>query len=274
VSRKSGAEMMIKTAEKMPERNGILPFFTLFKREIFRFWSVGVQTLVAPVITAALYLFVFGVGLGGKVDLFDGEIQFIQFVIPGLILMGVINNSFANSSSSLFMARYLGYIVDYLVMPLSSSQFILAFTLAAMIRGLAVGVVVWLVSLFFSPMAWGDPFVAISMAVIASVLFAQFGILAAIYSENFDHLSVFTNFVLMPMIFLGGVFYPISRLPGFWSEVSRLNPIFYLVDGFRYGTMGFHENPISINFAVAGSITVILGVWATVLIKKGYKIKT
>jgi len=179
--------------------NSWLPFYTLLRKEIRRFLRVASQTLVTPVITASLYLFIFGATLGERISVLEG-FSYAQFVIPGLILMGIINNSFSNVASSLFMSRYLGSIVDLLVTPVSPTQFIMAYTLAAMLRGLAVGLVVWLISCLFATLPWAHPFAAITMACLASFLFAQFGIIAAgnELKAMFSHLSAYLG---SPVIF-------------------------------------------------------------------------
>ena len=249
-----------------------LPFFTLLRKEILRFWRVGIQTLLTPILTASLYLFVFGATLGERLSVMEG-FSYAQFVIPGLILMGVINNSFANTSSSLFISRYLGNIVDLLVTPITPRQFILAYTLAAMLRGLAVGVAVWLISLGFAHLPWVHPLLAIGMAVLASFLFAQFGLIAAIYSNSFDALSMYNNFVILPLIYLGGIFYPISILPPFWEKLSRGNPLFYLLDGFRHAILGTGDTPLYVAFGIASTLALGLFLWSAWLIASGYKLK-
>ncbi len=249
-----------------------LPFYTLLQKEIRRFLRVASQTLVTPVITASLYLFIFGATLGERISVLDG-FSYAQFVIPGLILMGVINNSFANVASSLFMSRYLGSIVDLLVTPVTPTQFIMAYTLAAMLRGLAVGFVVWLISCLFASLPWAHPFAALVMACLASFLFAQFGIIAAIYAENFDSLSMYTNFVILPLIYLGGVFYPISILPPLWAKLSHLNPLFYLIDGFRYALLGVGDLPFTVSFSVVTVMAVILFLWAASLISRSHRLR-
>ncbi len=250
----------------------LLPFFTLLRREVHRFLKVSVQTLLTPIITASLYLFVFGATLGERLSVVEG-FSYAQFVIPGLILMGVINNSFANSSSSLFMARYLGNIVDLLVTPLSPAQLIFAYTVASMIRGLLVGTAVLLVSLFFAPLPWSQALLALMMAGLASFIFAQFGLIAAIYSNNFDALSMFSNFIILPLIYLGGVFYPVSILPSPWEQLSRLNPLFYLIDGFRHALLGVGDTSLLFAFTVAASFALGLFCWASWLIGRGYKLR-
>lgn len=250
-----------------------LPFFTLLQKEVRRFCRVASQTLLTPIITASLYLFVFGATLGERIAVLPG-FTYAQFVVPGLILMGIINNAFANTSSSLFMSRYLGNIVDLLVTPVTPSQFILAYTFAAMLRGLLVGVAVWLISLYFADLPWSDPLAALGMAALASFLFAQFGLIAAIYASNFDTLSMFSNFLLLPLIYLGGVFYPISILPPAWAVLSHLNPLFYLIDGFRHSILGVGDISLSTSFSVGGMLSILLFGWASLLITKGYRLRS
>lgn len=250
-----------------------LPFFTLLQKEVRRFWRVASQTVITPIITASLYLFVFGATLGHRISILPG-FSYAQFVIPGLILMGVINNSFANTSSSLFMSRYLGNIVDLLVTPVSPAQFILAYTLAAMLRGMLVGVTVWVISTFFAHLPWLHPMAAVAMAALASFLFAQFGLVAAIYANNFDALSMFSNFIILPLIYLGGVFYPISILPPLWAGISKLNPLFYLIDGFRHAILGVGDTSFLTAFGAAGLMALALFVWAATLIGRGYRLRS
>ncbi len=253
--------------------NSWLPFLTLLKKEILRFWRVASQTLLTPIVTASLYLFVFGATLGQRLSVVEG-LSYAQFVIPGLIIMGVINNSFANTSSSLFVSRYLGGIVDLLVTPVSPPQFILAYTLAAMLRGLLVGTVVWLISLLFATLPWETPFMAVLMAMVASFTFAQFGLIAAIYAHNFDTLSMYNNFLILPLIYLGGVFYPISILPDPWGKLSYLNPLFYLIDGFRHAIIGVGDMTLVVAFGVSLGLGIALFVWASWLIGKGYRLRS
>ena len=250
-----------------------LPFATLLRKEILRFWRVASQTLLTPIITASLYLCVFGATLGERLSVLEG-FSYAQFVIPGLILMGVINNSFANTSSSLFMSRYLGGIVDLLVTPVTPPQFILAYTLAAMLRGCLVGTVVWTISTLFAELPWHAPLFGILMAMLASFLFAQFGLIAAIFAHNFDTLSMYSNFLILPLIYLGGVFYPISILPQPWEKLSYLNPLFYLIDGFRHAILGVGDTSFLLAFGVSGTLALVLFCWAAWLIGKGYRLRS
>ena len=171
-------------------------------------------------------------------------------------------------------SRYLGNIVDLLVTPVTPSQFILAYTLAAMLRGLLVGVAVWLISLVFADLPWVYPFAALAMAALASFLFAQFGLIAAIYSNNFDDLSMYSNFLLLPLIYLGGVFYPISILPAVWVSLSHLNPLFYLIDGFRHAILGVGDLSLATAFGVGIMLASILFCWAALLIARGYRLRS
>lgn len=255
-----------------PRFRGWRPFTTLFQREIRRFLRVSIQTLVTPIITASLYLFVFGATLGERLSVIE-DYSYAQFVIPGLILMGVINNSFANSSSSLFMARYLGNIVDLLVTPLTPAQFIFAYTFASMVRGLLVGIAVLFVSVFFADLPWAHPVLAIAMVLLASFIFAQFGLIAAIYSNTFDALSMFNNFVILPLIYLGGVFYPISILSPFWESLSRFNPLLYLIDGFRHALLGVGDVSFLQAFGLSGLMALGLFLWASVLFASGGRLR-
>lgn len=248
------------------------PFLTVLKREILRFLSVATQTIITPIVTASLYLFIFGMNLGSHLSVMDG-VPYVQFVVPGLILMGVMNNSFANTSSSLFFYRFMNNIVELLTIPISPLRFALAFTMAAVLRGMIVGAVVWVISLFFTSLPWANPVGAITMLLLASFLFAQFGIIAAIYSATFDHLSMYTNFLILPLIYLGGMFYPISMLPDGWRQFSAFNPIYYLMDGFRQAVLGRGENPFSLDLGVTIAMAIALGAHATYLIWKSKKLR-
>jgi ABC-2 type transport system permease protein len=253
--------------------SALKPFRTLLKKEILRFLSVASQTLLAPVVSASLYLLIFGVSLGSRISVVPG-FTYLQFVVPGLILMGVINNSFANVSSSLFMSRYLGNIVELLVTPLTPGHYIAAYTLAAMLRGLLVGAVIWLVSCFFTGLPWASPLQAIGVLALASFVFAQFGILAAIFSKNFDTLSMYTNFLILPLIYLGGLFYPVSQLPSPWREFSHFNPIYFLIEGFRTAVLGSGSVPFGLVAAVVGGLGLTLFAGAWFVFSTGYRLRS
>ncbi len=249
-----------------------LPFYSLLKREVLRFTSIATQTVITPIVTASLYLFVFGVHLGGQLSILEG-FSYIQFVVPGLILMGVVTNAFANTSSSLFFYRYLGSVVELLVTPIGAFRFSLAFTLAAMLRGITVGVVIWLISMLFTDLPWANPVMSFMFIFLTSFLFAQFGLIAAILSNTFDALAMYTNFLIVPLIYLGGMFYPISMLPSAWQTISRFNPIFYMMDGFRQSVLGEGDIPIRLSLAIAAALALAAWVIASYMIWKGKRLR-
>jgi len=252
--------------------DSLLPFWTLLKKELLRFGAVFGQTIIAPVFSSVLFLFVFGMSLGQRISIIE-DYSYAQFVIPGLVLMGVINNSFANTSSSIFFSRYIGNIVDLLVTPITASQMILAYTIAAMARGLTVGLLVLFISSFFAEIPLVYPVHAVVILVLTSFLLSQLGIIAAIHSDSFEALAMYTNFLLLPLIYFGGMFYPISILPPFWQGVSKFNPLFYTIDGFRHSMLGQGDVPLVLSFGITGTIALTLFLWAAFLLKKGYKIR-
>ncbi len=247
-------------------------FLTLLKKEILRFLAAPAQTLFAPVITSALFLFIFGVNLGNRIAI-HAHYSYAQFVIPGLVLMGVINNAFANTSSSLFFSRYIGNIVDLLVTPISPAEMILAYTLAAILRGILVGIAVLLISLCFTSLPWAHPWLSLAMAVLTSFLLSQLGLIAAIYSETFEAISMYTNFLLLPLVYLGGMFYPISILPPFWGALSRFNPLFYTIEGFRHSILGAGDLPLAQAFAVTAACAAALFTWVVLVIGRWHRLQ-
>lgn len=256
----------------MSEFKPYLPFKTLLLKEIKRFLAVASQTLLGPVVSSSLYLLIFGMGIGSRLSIHP-EHSYAQFIIPGLVLMGVVNNAFANTSSSLFMSRYLGNIVDILVTPIRPSEFIAAYTLAAMFRGMLVGLVTYLVTIIFAPVPWANPLQAIGIALLASFVFAQFGILAAIFSSSFDTLSMFTNFLILPLIYLGGLFYPVADLPEPWRTLSQFNPLYYIIEGFRVAVLGHGSLSLTRVWVVTGTMGLVLFILAAAMVATGYKLR-
>jgi ABC-2 type transport system permease protein len=246
--------------------------WTLFKKEILRFWKVSFQTVAAPVITALLYLLIFSHVLASHVQVYEG-VTYTAFLIPGLMMMSLLQNAFANSSSSLIQAKVMGNIVFLLLTPLSYRQFFLAFLLAAIIRGLVVGASVWLVALFFVDLPVAQPLLILTFAVLGGGLLGTLGIIAGIWAEKFDQMAAFQNFIIMPLSFLSGVFYSIHSLPPFWQKVSHLNPFFYMIDGFRHGFFGQGDIAPEISLTVVGVSFLALS-WITLrLLKSGYKLR-
>ena len=246
--------------------------WTLFKKEILRFWKVSFQTVAAPVITALLYLLIFSHVLSSHVQVYEG-ISYTAFLIPGLMMMSLLQNAFANSSSSLIQSKVMGNIVFLLLTPLSYWEFFLAFLLAAIIRGLVVGASVWLVALFFIDLPVAQPLLILAFAILGGGLLGTLGIIAGIWSEKFDQMAAFQNFIIMPLSFLSGVFYSIHSLPPFWQKVSHLNPFFYMIDGFRHGFFGQGDIAPEISLTVVGVSFLALSWFTLRLLKSGYKLR-
>jgi ABC-2 type transport system permease protein len=247
-------------------------FYTLFYKEWLRFWKVKIQTIAAPVLTALLYLLVFAHTLRGRVDVYPG-VEYSAFLVPGLAMMSVLQNAFANSSSSLMQSKMTGNIVFVLLPPLSHREFFLAYLLAAMGRGLVVGAGVFLATIWFIDVPLAHPFWAIAYAVAGSGVMAALGVIAGIYSDKVDELSAFQNFIILPLTFLSGVFYSIHSLPPFWQALSHANPVFYMIDGFRYGFFGQADVSPWLSLSIVALCFVALS-WLTLrLIQTGYKLR-
>ncbi|MEM5344457.1 ABC transporter permease [Paraburkholderia azotifigens] len=247
-------------------------FRTLFYKELLRFWKVAFQTVLAPVITALLYLTIFGHALRDHVQVYPG-VLYTSFLVPGLVMMSVLQNAFANSSSSLIQSKISGNLVFVLLPPLSHWEMYAAYVLAAVVRGLSVGLGVFIVTVWFIPMSFTAPLYILAFAVLGSAILGTLGVIAGIWAEKFDQLAAFQNFLIMPLTFLSGVFYSTHTLPSGWREVSRLNPFFYMIDGFRYGFFGMSDiNPLWSLLIVAGFF-VVLAVLAMRMLASGYKLR-
>ncbi|WP_168795391.1 ABC transporter permease [Paraburkholderia aromaticivorans] len=247
-------------------------FRTLFYKELLRFWKVAFQTVLAPVITALLYLTIFGHALSGHVQVYPG-VEYTSFLIPGLVMMSVLQNSFANSSSSLIQSKITGNLVFVLLPPLSHYEMFGAYVLAAVARGLAVGFGVFIVTIWFVPVSFSAPLYIILFAIFGAAILGTLGLIAGIWADKFDQLAAFQNFLIMPLTFLSGVFYSTHTLPPVWREVSRLNPFFYMIDGFRYGFFGMSDiNPLA-SLAIVAGFFVVLAVVAMRMLASGYKLR-
>jgi len=247
-------------------------FPTLLRKEVSRFWKVSFQTVAAPVVSALLYLLVFAHALAGHVEAFPG-VTYLEFLIPGLAMMAMLQNAFANSSSSLIQSKITGNIVFILLPPLAPVELFGAYLLAAVVRALTVGLGVFAATLWLIPMPVQHPLWALAFALVGSGLLATLGIIAGIWSEKFDQLAAFQNFVVMPLTFLAGVFYSMHTLPPFWQAVSRLNPFFYAVDGFRYGFFGQSDVAPGASLAFATGAFGALS-WLTLhLLSRGWKLR-
>ncbi|PRX26342.1 ABC-2 type transport system permease protein [Paraburkholderia sp. BL18I3N2] len=247
-------------------------FRTLFYKELLRFWKVAFQTVLAPVITALLYLTIFGHALRGHVEVYPG-VEYTSFLIPGLVMMSVLQNAFANSSSSLIQSKITGNLVFVLLPPLSHYEMFSAYVLAAVARGLAVGFGVFIVTIWFVPVSFSAPLYIILFAIFGAAILGTLGLIAGIWADKFDQLAAFQNFLIMPLTFLSGVFYSTHTLPPVWREVSRLNPFFYMIDGFRYGFFGMSDiNPLA-SLAIVAGFFVVLAVVAMRMLASGYKLR-
>jgi ABC-2 type transport system permease protein len=248
-------------------------FGTLLYKELLRFYKVAFQTLLAPVLTALLYLLVFGHVLAEHVQAFPG-VRYTAFLIPGLMMMSVLQNAFANSSSSLIQSKITGNLIFILMTPLSHVELYLGFVLAAVLRGVAVGIGVYLVALFFVSLPLHSVVALLMFAVLSSAVLATLGVIAGLWADKFDQLAGFQNFIIMPLTFLSGVFYSIHSLPPFWQGLSHFNPFFYMIDGFRYGFFGVSDvNPWRSLVIVLAALAVLAGL-SLELLRRGYKIRS
>jgi ABC-2 type transport system permease protein len=252
--------------------SGFGGFRTLFYKEILRFWKVAFQTVLAPVITALLYLTIFGHALRGHVQVYPG-IEYTSFLIPGLVMMSVLQNAFANSSSSMIQSKITGNLVFVLLPPLSHWEMYCAYVLASVVRGLAVGFGVFIVTIWFVPLSFSAPLIIIAFAVLGAGILGTLGLIAGIWAEKFDQLAAFQNFLIMPLTFLSGVFYSTHTLPPVWREVSRLNPFFYMIDGFRYGFFGVSDIDPLVSLAIVAGFFVVLAVLAMRMLASGFKLR-
>ncbi|MBF6630048.1 MAG: ABC transporter permease [Comamonas sp.] len=245
---------------------------SLFYKEILRFWKVSFQTVAAPVITAVLYLLIFGHVLEDHVQVFEG-VGYSAFLVPGLVMMSVLQNAFANSSSSLVQSKIMGSVVFILLTPLSHWSWFAAYVGSSIVRGLVVGLGVYIVTLFFTPPVAFAPLWMLAFAILGAGLLGTLGLIAGLWADKFDQMAAFQNFLIMPMTFLSGVFYSIQTLPPFWQQVSHLNPFFYMIDGFRYGFFGQSDVSPWMSLAVVGCAWLLVGALAIHLLRIGYKIR-
>ena len=245
---------------------------TLFYKEVLRFWKVGFQTVAAPVVTAVLYLLIFGHVLEGHVKVYD-RISYTAFLVPGLVMMSVLQNAFSNSSSSLIQSKIMGSLVFILLTPLSHWAWFTAYVASSMLRGLMVGTGVFLVTLVFARPEFAAPVWILVFALLGAALLSTMGVIAGLWADKFDQMASFQNFIIVPMTFLSGVFYSIQSLPPFWQAVSHLNPFFYMIDGFRYGFFGQSDASPWLSLTIVGLAWLTVSAIAVHLLRTGYKIR-
>ena len=250
-------------------------WLTLLHKELLRFWKVSFQTIAAPILTALLYLLIFSHALDAHVAVFDGRVRYTAFLVPGLVMMSVLQNSFANASSSLIQSKITGSLIFVLLPPLSPLAIFGAYVLAAMARGLVVGLGVFAITLWFlpDPLALPHPLWAFGFAFLGSAILGVLGLIAGIWADKFDQISAFQNFIILPLTFLSGVFYSIRTLPPVWQTVSHFNPFFYMIDGFRYGFFDLSDAPPGLSLAIVGACAVALSLVALTMLTRGWKLR-
>ena len=263
---------MTSAALPVPSGGGA---WTLFRKEVLRFWKVSFQTIGAPVLTAFLYLLIFSHVLEAHVAVFGGKVRYTEFLVPGLVMMSVLQNSFANTSSSLIQSKVTGNLVFVLLAPLTPAGLFSAYVAGAMVRGLAVGLGVFVVTLGFAPglLVPAHPWWVVAFALLGAAILGTLGLIAGIWAEKFDQLAAFQNFIVVPLTFLSGVFYSIHSLPPAWQTASRFNPFFYMIDGFRYGFFGLSDAPPLASLAIVAGFAFSLAGLALTLIARGWKLR-
>ena len=245
---------------------------TLFYKEVLRFWKVSFQTVAAPVLTAVLYMLIFGHVLEDHVKVY-GQVSYTAFLVPGLVMMSVLQNAFANSSSSLVQSKIMGNLVFLLLTPLSHWSWFFAYVGSSVVRGLLVGTGVFIATAFFATPVFVAPWWIVVFAVLGAAMLGALGLIAGLWAEKFDQMAAFQNFIIMPMTFLSGVFYSIHSLPAFWQGVSHLNSFFYMIDGFRFGFFGVSDVSPWLSLGIVGSSLLVISGIAVQLLRTGYKIR-
>ncbi|MDR0577355.1 MAG: ABC transporter permease [Candidatus Accumulibacter sp.] len=246
-------------------------FRTLLYKEVLRFWKVAFQTVAAPVLTALLYLLIFAHVLESRIEI--NGLRYTAFLLPGLVMMSVLQNAFANSSSSLIQAKVAGSIIFVLLPPISYGEFFLAYAGAAVLRGVMVGLGVLAVTAWFAPLQFAAPWWILAFALLGGGIMGSLGMVAGIWAEKFDQLAAFQNFLILPLTMLSGVFYSIHSLPPFWQKASHMNPVFYLIDGFRYGFFGVSDVPPLMSLSVSAASFLAVAICTLTLLRKGYKLR-
>ena len=248
-------------------------YLTIVRKEITRFTRIWQQTLIPPVITTSLYFVIFGNLIGPRIGVMEGY-RYMDFIVPGLILMSVITNSYANVSSSFFSSKFQRSIEEIQVSPTPNSVILLGYVTGGMARGILVGIVVTIVSLFFSKLSVHNIFVMFSIIILTALLFALGGFMNGLFARKFDDVSIIPTFVLTPLTYLGGVFYSIKLLPDFWQGISHANPILYMINAFRYGFLGISDIDLSASYLIISAFTAVLYFINLRLLNRGYGIRS
>jgi ABC-2 type transport system permease protein len=246
---------------------------TIVRKEVTRILRIWGQTIVPPAITMTLYFIIFGELIGRRIGEMGG-FSYMQYIVPGLVIMSVITNSYGNMVSSFFGAKFGKHIEELLISPLPNGVILAGYVTGALMRGLMVGVVVMLVSLFFTRIEVQHPLIMLTVLLLTAVVFALAGMVNAIYAQKFDDIAIIPTFVLAPLTYLGGVFYSISLLPEFWQNVSVFNPILYMVNGFRLGMLGVSDVGLGMTYGVIGTAGLLLFAWCMILLHRGTGLRT
>ncbi len=249
-----------------------IAYRTLAGKEIHRFLRIWPQTLLPPLVTTSLYFLIFGALMGPRIGSMAG-FSYIDYIVPGIVLMAVINHSYANVVSSFFSAKFQRHIEEMLVAPMPNWVILAGYLTGGVLRGMTIGVLVLTVASLFTDLRPADPLLALAIALMTSLLFALAGFINAIFANSFDDISIIPNFVLTPLVYLGGVFYSVRLLPEPWHRLSLINPILYMVDAFRYGFLGVADVAVEVAFLLVGGLIVVLSLWAWWLLRRGVGIK-
>lgn len=253
-------------------RNNLIAFNTIVVREVMRFMRIWIQTVMPPAINAFLYLVVFGTLIGSQVKKVDGY-HYMDYIVPGIIMLSIIMNAYSNVVSSFYSAKFQHFVEELLISPVHNIVILAGFVMGGVVRGLVVGAVVAVIALLFTEVHVSNIWITLGIATLTATLFSIAGFVNAVFANSFDDITIVPNFILMPLIFLGGIFYSIQLLPGVWRYVSLFNPILYMVNGFRYGILGISDIPIEQAFGIIILFILVLGAFALFLLNKGIGLK-
>jgi ABC-2 type transport system permease protein len=257
----------------MSQHPNLVALYTIARREVHRILRIWGQTLVPPAITMTLYFLIFGNLIGSRIGVMGG-FSYMDFIVPGLVMMSVIQNSYGNISSSFFGAKFGRHVEELLVAPLPNWVILTGYVAGAVLRGLMVGIIVLGISLLFTRVSIPHPWITLATVLLGATIFSLAGFVNAVYAKKFDDIAIVPTFILTPLTYLGGVFYSVSLLPPFWEKASYLNPILYMVNAFRYGLLGVSDVPLAVSFAVMLAFVLALGALGLTLLRRGVGLRS